>query len=253
MSHVFVKSLLTFALTLGMSVVLMVVVPLNLAWSAEPVNLNGATITGKITLNGMAPKPKTINMRADPACADKHDAPVLDEALAIGPGNVVKNVLISIRSGLSQQAYPIPEEPVVLNQSGCVYQPRVVAMRAGQTLRIENPDGISHNVRAVPRWNQGFNFSMSATARSLERKIARPEIAVLVKCDIHPWMRSFVAALPNPFFDVTGAEGMYTITGLGAGTYEIEAWHETLGTQVTTVTVGDDQTTVTANFTFNGK
>jgi len=44
-------------------------------------------------------------------------------------------------------------------------------------------------------------------------------------------------------------DGKYTISGLDAGTYEITAWHEKLGTQVASVTVtGSD--TKTQNFKF---
>jgi len=37
---------------------------------------------------------------------------------------------------------------------------------------------------------------------------------------------------------VTAADGTFTIKGLPPGTYTIEAWHEKLGTQTMTVTVG---------------
>ena len=36
---------------------------------------------------------------------------------------------------------------------------------------------------------------------------------------------------------MTGPDGKFSISGLDAGTYEISAWHERLGTQTATVTV----------------
>ncbi|MCB1036619.1 MAG: carboxypeptidase regulatory-like domain-containing protein, partial [Acidobacteria bacterium] len=65
---------------------------------------------------------------------------------------------------------------------------------------------------------------------------------------VHPWMRSYVAVMSHPFFATSGMNGSFTIDNLPAGTYEIEAWHEKLGTQKATVTVGDGA--ATANFTF---
>ena len=48
---------------------------------------------------------------------------------------------------------------------------------------------------------------------------------------------------------VTKQDGKFTIPGLDAGTYEITAWHERLGTQTASVTVtGSD--TKTQDFKF---
>ena len=75
------------------------------------------------------------------------------------------------------------------------------------------------------------------------------ETPFLIKCDVHPWMGAYAAVMGNPFFDVTGKDGTFKLTGLPPGTYEVEAWHEKLGTQTATVTVtGGESKTV--NFTF---
>jgi uncharacterized protein YjdB len=41
---------------------------------------------------------------------------------------------------------------------------------------------------------------------------------------------------------VTSTDGKFTISGLDAGTYEITAWHERLGTQTASITVGATET-----------
>ena len=71
----------------------------------------------------------------------------------------------------------------------------------------------------------------------------------LVKCDVHHWMASYVGVFGNPYFAVSGKDGKFTIPGLPAGTYEIEAWHEKLGTKTATVKVGAEPA-VTADFAF---
>ena len=53
----------------------------------------------------------------------------------------------------------------------------------------------------------------------------------------------------HPFFSVTSTDGKFTISGLDPGTYEITAWHEKLGTQTASVTVGASDTK-TQNFKF---
>ena len=63
-------------------------------------------------------------------------------------------------------------------------------------------------------------------------------------------MEAWCAVLSHPFFTVTQEDGKFKISGLDAGTYEIEAWHEKLGSQVISVTVGADETKQ-ADFTFS--
>ena len=64
------------------------------------------------------------------------------------------------------------------------------------------------------------------------------EVMVPFKCDVHPWMRAYIGVLDHPYFAVSGADGAFNLKGLSPGTYTIEAWHETLGTQTQTVTIG---------------
>jgi hypothetical protein len=73
---------------------------------------------------------------------------------------------------------------------------------------------------------------------------------VKLKCDVHPWMTAFVLVSSHPFFAVTGEDGKFTIANLPAGTYEVEAWHEKLGTQKSKVTVGASDTQ-SASFKFS--
>ena len=69
----------------------------------------------------------------------------------------------------------------------------------------------------------------------------KPEVMIPVGCDVHPWMRSFIAVVGHPFFAVSKDDGTYEIKGLPAGEYEIEAWHEKLKTQTQKVTVKDGE------------
>ena len=57
------------------------------------------------------------------------------------------------------------------------------------------------------------------------------------KCDVHPWMRSYVAVMTHPYFDTSDKSGSFSIGDVPDGTYEVEAWHEKLGTQTAEVTV----------------
>ena len=205
-------------------------------------------ITGTITYTGKVPTLKPIAMDADPACKSKHSTPVPSEALVLGAGNTMGNVMVRVK-GPVQGSFPVPGTPVVIDQKGCQYHPHVLGIRAGQTLQLRNSDGLLHNVHALPQVNQEFNIAMPAERKEAEHTFDQAEGVFHVKCDVHPWMTAYVGVLKHPFFAVSGADGKFSIANLPAGTYTIEAWHEKLGTQTQQVTVADGGT-ANVSFTF---
>jgi hypothetical protein len=55
-------------------------------------------------------------------------------------------------------------------------------------------------------------------------------------------MNAWIGGLDHPNHSVTSTDGTFSLKGLPPGTYTIEAWHEKLGTQTQTVTVGEKET-----------
>ena len=209
-----------------------------------------STITGTVTFDGKAPNLKPLAMDADPACAKKHSTPVPGEALTLGTGNTVGNIIVWVSKGVpAGKTYPAPKTPAVLDQNGCQYKPHVMALMVGQPYKILNSDGILHNVHALPKINKAFNRPMPATVKEATVTFDKAESNFPIKCDVHPWMNAYVGVFTHPFFSVTGTDGKFTISGLDPGTYEISAWQEKLGTQTATVTVGASDTK-TQNFKF---
>ena len=209
-----------------------------------------STITGTITFDGKVPVMKPLAMDADPACAKKHTKPVLAERLVLGGGNTIGNMLVWVSKGLpAGKTFPVPKTPVTLDQNGCVYVPHVQGIMVGQTYRILNSDGVLHNVHALPKVNPAFNKPMPPTLKETTATFAKPEPVFNIKCDVHPWMQAYIGVFTHPFFSATAADGKFTISGLDPGTYEITAWHEVLGTQTATITVGANETK-SQNFKF---
>jgi hypothetical protein len=73
------------------------------------------------------------------------------------------------------------------------------------------------------------------------KTLDKPEVLIPVGCDVHPWMRAYIAVLSNPFFAVTGEDGSFEIKGLPAGDYEIEAVHGKLKNVTGRVSVKDGE------------
>src|SRR5262249_23271174 len=156
--------------------------------------------------------------------------PLVNEVLVLGDGNAMANVLAEVSSGLPDgTAYPMPADPAVLTQEGCRYSPRVFGMRAGQTLKIVNPDGTMHNVNAQPRINTPFNGGMPGNVREIEVNFDKPEPLFPITCNVHSWMFAYCAVYNHPFFAVTDKTGTATIKDLPPGDYEIKVTHERLG------------------------
>ena len=221
------------------------------ASTATPGPSGSARIVGHVVYEGQVPNLEPLKMDADPACAEKHSEPVKPDVLVLGEdGSSLGNVFVKVTSGLPEGEWPAPEEPVVIDQQGCVYLPHVVGVMAGQPLQFKNSDGILHNVHALPEVNREFNMAMPAERTTAQETFSKAEDMFRIKCDVHPWMNAWVSVTEHPFFDTTDPNGDFTITGLPAGTYEIQAWHEKLGTQTATVTVADGEE-ATADFTFS--
>ena len=220
------------------------------AETAAPSPVTGsATISGKATFDGAVPKQRPIRMEADPGCLKKHTDPVMPEVLVLGDDQRVANVFVRVKSGLPDVKFPVPSEPVVLNQKGCRYTPHVMGVMIDQPFKILNSDGLLHNVHSLPKINTPFNRAMPAAVTEADYTFSKEEFMFKIKCDVHPWMNAYMAVMSHPYFAVTGENGAYSVSGLPAGTYEIEAWHERLGTQSSTVTLAEGDATE-IDFTF---
>ncbi len=216
------------------------------------INLPGlvfsATITGIIKYDGEAPKFKEIKMDADPICLTQHKDAVFPQTLVLGEGNAMGNVFVRVLNP-PKGNYPVPTEPVTVDQKGCMYTPHIIGVRVGQPVKILNPDGTLHNVHALSKDNPEFNLAMPKFRTETEKTFDKAEFMFPIKCDVHPWMGAYIAVMAHPFFNVTKEDGKFKIDNLSAGTYEVEAWHEKLGTQKISVTVAEGESKE-ANFTF---
>lgn len=209
-----------------------------------------STVSGTVTFDGKAPALRPLAMDADPACAKKHSGPVANEMLVLGSGNTMGNIMVWVSKGLpAGKTWPAPKTPVVLDQNGCQYKPHVMGIMVGQPYRILNSDGILHNIHTLPKINRAFNRAMPANQKETSTMFDKEEGIFHIKCDVHPWMSAYVAVFTHPFFSVTGTDGKFSIKGLDPGTYQITAWHERLGTQSASVTVGASDAK-TQNFKF---
>jgi plastocyanin len=209
-----------------------------------------ASISGTVVLDGIAPKNEPIRMNADPVCMREAKGPQFQNTFVVGSdGKSLGNVFVYVKDGLGNYVYDPPTATVTLDQKGCRYIPHVLGVRVNQPLEILNSDPTLHNVHAVPKANREFNNGQPIQGMKMTHTFTAPEVMVPFKCDVHGWMRAYVGVLDHPFHAVTSDGGAFSLDGLPPGTYTIEAWHETLGTQTQSVTIGEQESKDIA-FTF---
>ncbi|MGH9321162.1 MAG: carboxypeptidase regulatory-like domain-containing protein [Vicinamibacteria bacterium] len=223
--------------------------PASAAPSAPAVDpATAGNITGKVTLEGAPPAAEPIQMAADPNCARLHTSPVMTEFVVVGEGGSLANAFVHVKSGLEGKEFPVPSEPVVLDQNGCQYVPHVMGIQVGQTLQILNSDETLHNIHAMPKNNKEFNIGQPVKGLKTDKVFDAVEVMVPFKCDVHKWMNSYAGVVDHPFYAVTGTDGTFTLDGVPPGDYVVEVWHERLGTKEMNVTV-PEKGTAEANFT----
>jgi hypothetical protein len=208
-------------------------------------------ITGKVGYEGAKPKLAIIHMDADPVCVAKHKGPVHAQDGEVNDNGTLPNVFVYVKEGAEKYSFPAPTQPVALDQNGCMYQPHIMGLMAGQDLHVVNDDATTHNIHPIPKNNPEWNESQPPGAPPIDKSFARAEIMIPVKCNQHPWMKSYIGVMKNPFFAVTGNDGTFSIKGIPPGDYTLEAWTATNGTQDLKVTVAP-KATATANFSFTG-
>jgi plastocyanin len=218
------------------------------AQTAPAISIDSATagsISGVVSFAGPQPKTPTIDMSQDPSCPSK---PQPAEVFASKDGKLA-NVFVYIKEGLPSGRFPVPSEPVVLDQKGCRYIPHMLGVMAGQPLKILNTDTADHNVHDMPGRNPQWNESQMTGDPPAVKTFPNPEMMIPIACNQHPWMRAYINVMPHPYFAVSASDGKFTILNLPPGEYTVAAVHEKFGEQTMRVKV-DAKTAARVDFKF---
>lgn len=198
-------------------------------------------VSGRVTFEGTPPENAAVNLASDPACVTaRPDGLKLDTVMVNNGG--LENVFVYVKDGLGNYYFETPTTAVTLDQKGCHYSPHVFGLRTGQPLEIVNSDQTLHNVNAMAQVNQAFNMGQAMQGMKSQKMFTKPEVMVRIKCDVHSWMTAYAGVLNHPYFAVTANGGAFELKDLPPGTYTIEAWHEKLGTETQSVTLGAKET-----------
>ncbi len=189
------------------------------------------SVAGVVTFGGTPPAPKKIDTSADPVCGQSN--PSLSTEDTVVKDGKLANVFVYVKEGaatdgtkIGDYAWPTPTTAATLDQKGCHYVPHVMGVMTNQKISISNSDPTQHNIHPTPKNNPEWNQTQPNGAAPIEKSFARAEVLVPVKCNQHPWMKSYIGVLKHPFFAVSAEDGTYTIKGVPPGTYTVVAWKE---------------------------
>ena len=193
-----------------------------------------ATLRLKIVVDGKLPEPKQIGGVNDTFCAQE---PIISDKIIVSEKGELKNFALILDEERSKLKIPDamlkpPAETHVLDNNKCLFQPKVLVARSGQTITVTNSDNTGHNSNFSFLKNAPANFLIPAGQSKdyvLKPDLVEPT-AIPIDCNVHPWMRAFVIVKQHPFVGVSDADGTIEIADLPVGSGAVfRLWHEATG------------------------
>lgn len=203
------------------------------AWAYEGGAVaNGGTISGVVKFKGTPPARAPLDVNKDKeVCAVQ---PKLSKELVVGADGGIQYAVVSITGIAKGKAFDTAK-PVV-DQKGCEYLPHVQLVPAGKEVDVLNNDGILHNIHTYGKKNAPLNRAQPKFKKTLTEKFDQPEVVKLT-CDVHGWMTGWLVVMDHPYYAATDEKGMFKLTDVPAGDYELKVWQEKLGETTQKVTV----------------
>jgi plastocyanin len=202
-----------------------------------------ADVTGTITLKGTPPPEKDITpLKDDPNCGKLHTTMPKTKFYVVGAKAELADVVVVLKGGSAKSA-GASAAPAMIDQKNCEYIPQIVAVQTDQVIKVKNSDPVPHNVHPIPAvaGNKEANQAQMPGGPDLTFSFSKPENFLKFKCDIHPWMFSWVTVVDHANFAVSGKDGTFKIANVPAGKYTVEATHRKAGTATKEIEVKEGE------------
>jgi hypothetical protein len=192
------------------------------------------SIIGEVKFISEPPKMAVVKVSKD---QDYCGETLPNETYLIGSDGALKNVVVFIETEPSK-ATGDPQKENILNNTGCRYSPRILAMQKGEKLKVKNNDPKLHIPHSYLEDRTVFNLSLPFKGTTIDATSRIRQAGVLkVVCDTHAWMLAYIHVFDHAYFTVSDEHGQFTIPNLPAGTYILKAWHEDGGIRSQEITV----------------
>jgi plastocyanin len=150
--------------------------------------------------------------------------------------NQLRDFVVYIDQPMSELApAAIAGQTVKTTQKDANFEPHVLPVVVGGSVRWPNEDDIFHNVFSM---SDAMEFDLGYYKKEKVPEVRFDRVGrVDVFCAIHPKMHCIILVVPNPFFALADEKGRFVIKHVPAGTYKVRAWHERMPGQTREVVV----------------
>jgi plastocyanin len=222
----------------AVALVLILVVSFSASSTTSEVTTSARSQTGHGHLEGVVrfvgdqvPRPTRVQNTTDPAVCGA--TKTLDD-LVVSPGNKgIQDVIVALADVPKDKIPNRQPDKLTLDNRGCRFVPHTGVVTVGSTITVRNSDPVFHTVHFYGLTETNISLFKGDTVPWVAR---RPGL-VIVRCDVHGWMRAFIRVDEHPFHAVTNSRGSFRIENIPAGTYQLEVWHEKLGEQKKTARI----------------
>jgi hypothetical protein len=215
----------------------LICMPPPLASAYEEMDVaDGGVIKGTVTFKGAVPMRKIIPTKDPEVCGGVRDEPQI-----IVAGDRVIDAIAYLKEVPKGKKWAKPTKTPELNNRKCRFEPNVQVIPAGMNVAILNSDPVLHNTHGFLIRSTVFNVAMPKPGMRVERPLRKPGL-IRVECDSHGWMRAWILVADNPYYAVTGKDGIFTIPEVPPGNYTLVVWQEHAGSREIPVAVKSRET-----------
>lgn len=218
---------------------------------------DGGTVTGIITLKGLAPAPKAFNLVTFPDpeyCGRISNGNgwrllrdfVVDKDEIAG----LKDVVVLLEGIDAGKPFDLSVPRVEARD--CQFTPFVTIVRDEHAVEVVNMDPVMHDVQAyetspelgtrvlfnspLPMNEHHKRGDIHATHRHLPGQsmlerihLTKSRRVFVMQCGFHAYMESWAFVVTNPYYDITKSTGAFAIDNVPPGMYRLIAWHPQTG------------------------
>ena len=203
----------------------------NFHLSPAPLIPSKGQLRGAVLLSGKYQRPAPLKVvKSRSFCG----LTVANETLLVDRDGGVRNAVVILRP--LDRTVNVHPGKIVLDNKQCAFTPHVQIAAIGSELMLKNSDPILHTVHA--RLGKETLFNVGLPRWRQVTKILDRSGVIRIDCDVlHTWMSAAIVVVSSPYVAVTSENGLFTIEEIPPGPYDVEIWHEVLGSRKAQISI----------------